>query len=67
MGEKRHAYRIFFVGKPEGKRSIGKPRCRWVDNIKGDLKLMGWGLVGWIILTWDMEKCWGHVNVVTDV
>jgi hypothetical protein len=33
MGEKRNAYRIL-VGKPEGKRSLGRPRCRWVDNIK---------------------------------
>jgi hypothetical protein len=66
MGKKRYAYRVF-VGKPEGKRSIGKRRCRWVDNIKVDLKLMGRGLVGWIILTWGMDKCWGLVNVVKDV
>jgi hypothetical protein len=47
------------VGKREGKRSIGKSKCRWVDNIKVDFKLLGWGLVGWIILMWDMDKCWG--------
>jgi hypothetical protein len=43
-GEKRNAYRIL-VGKPEGKRPLGKPRCRWVDNIKMDL---GQDQVVWI-------------------
>jgi hypothetical protein len=42
MGEKRNACRIL-VGKPEGKRPLGKPRCRWVDNIKMDLREIGWG------------------------
>jgi hypothetical protein len=37
MGDKRNAYRIL-VGKPEGKRPLGRPRCRWVDNIKMDLR-----------------------------
>jgi hypothetical protein len=37
MGEKRNAYRIL-VGKPEGKRSLGRPRCWWVNNIKMDLR-----------------------------
>jgi hypothetical protein len=37
MGEKMNAYRIM-VGKPEGKRSLGRPTCRWVDNIKMDLR-----------------------------
>jgi hypothetical protein len=40
MGEKRSAYRIL-VGKPEGKRPLGTSRCRWVDNIKMDLREMG--------------------------
>jgi hypothetical protein len=41
MGEKRNAYKIF-VGKPEGKRPLGRPRRRWVDNIKMDLRQIGW-------------------------
>jgi hypothetical protein len=42
MGEKINAYRIL-VGKPEGRRPLGRPRCRWVDNIKMDLRdRMGW-------------------------
>jgi hypothetical protein len=39
-GEKRHAYRIL-VGKPEGKRPLGRPKRRWVDNIKMDLREIG--------------------------
>jgi hypothetical protein len=41
MGEKRNACRIL-VGKPEGKRPLGRPRRRWVDNVKMDLIGMGW-------------------------
>jgi hypothetical protein len=40
-GEKRNAYRIF-LGKPDGKRPLGRPRCRLVDNIKMDLREVGW-------------------------
>jgi hypothetical protein len=41
MGETRNAYRIL-VGKPEGKRPLGRPRRRWVDNIKINLREIGW-------------------------
>jgi hypothetical protein len=41
-GEKRNAYWLL-VGKPEGKRPLGRPRCRWVDIIRMDLEEVGWG------------------------
>jgi hypothetical protein len=47
MGEKRNAYRIW-VGKPEGRRLLGRPRCRWVDNIKMDLREIEWDGVDWV-------------------
>jgi hypothetical protein len=48
MGEKGNAYRIL-VGKPEGKRLLGRPRRRWEDNIKMDLREIGWGGMYWIM------------------
>jgi hypothetical protein len=48
-GEKRNAYRIL-VGKPEGKRPLGRPGRRWVDNIKMDLRKIEWGGMDWIVL-----------------
>jgi hypothetical protein len=47
MGEKRNAYRIL-VGKPEGRRPLGRPRCRWEDNIKMDLREIGRGVMDWM-------------------
>jgi hypothetical protein len=44
MGEKRNAYRIL-VGKPEGRRPLGRPRGRWEDNIRMDLREIGWGVM----------------------
>jgi hypothetical protein len=49
MGEKRYTYRLL-MGKPEGKRPLGRPRHRWVDNIRMDLGEVGWGDVDWICL-----------------
>jgi hypothetical protein len=54
-GEKRNAYRLL-VGKPEGKRQLGRPRHRWVDNIRMDLGEMGWGDVDWIGLAQDRNS-----------
>jgi hypothetical protein len=52
MGEKRNACRIL-VGKPEGRRPLGKPRRRWMDNIKMDLREIGWDDVDWVDLAQD--------------
>jgi hypothetical protein len=49
MADKINAYRIL-AGKPEGKSPMGRPRCMWVDNIKMDLRQIGWD--GWIGLMW---------------
>jgi hypothetical protein len=54
-GEKRNAYRIL-VGNPEGKRPLRRPRCRWVDNIKIDLREIGWDDVDWIYLAEDRDQ-----------
>jgi hypothetical protein len=44
------------VGKPEGKRPLGRPRRRWEDNIKTDLREIGWGGMGWIHLAHDRDQ-----------
>jgi hypothetical protein len=63
MGEMRNAQQIF-VGKPEGKRPLVKPRCRWEDNIRMDLKELGWEDVVWIHLTQDGDQWQAVVNMV---
>jgi hypothetical protein len=52
MGEKMNAYQIL-VGKPEGKRQLGRPRRRWVGNIKMDLREIRWGGMKWVDLAQD--------------
>jgi hypothetical protein len=52
MGEKRNEYRIL-VGNPEGKRPLGRPRRRWVDNIKMDLREIVWDGMDWTDLAQD--------------
>jgi hypothetical protein len=58
MAEKRNAYRIL-VGKPEEKRPLGRPRCRWVDNLKINLREIGWDGVDWIDMAQDREPVEG--------
>ena len=55
MGEERGAYRVL-VGKPEGKRPLGRPRRRWVDNIRMDIQEVGCGYVDWIGLAQDRDR-----------
>jgi hypothetical protein len=66
MEEKRTVYRLL-VGKPEGKRPIGRPRWRWVDNIRMDLGEVGWGNVDWIRLAQDQDKWRALVKVVMNL
>jgi hypothetical protein len=66
MGEKRNAYRLL-VGKPEGRRSLGRPRRRWVDNIRMDLADVGWGDVDWISLAQDRDRWRALVNSVLNL
>jgi hypothetical protein len=65
-GEKRNAYRIL-VGKPEGKRPIGRPRHRWVDNIKMDLREIGWNGLNWIDLAQNRDRWRALVNMVMNL
>jgi hypothetical protein len=61
MGETRNAYRIL-VGKPEGRRSLGISRNRWVDNIKMDLGEIGWDGIDWIDLAQNRDQRRALVN-----
>jgi hypothetical protein len=61
MGEKRNVYRLL-VGKPEGKRPLGRPRRRWMDNIKMDLLEIGVSVVDWIGLAQDRYRWRALVN-----
>jgi hypothetical protein len=55
------------VGKPEGKRSLGRPRYRWEDNIKMSLQEVGCGSMDWIELAQDSIRWWALVNAVMNL
>jgi hypothetical protein len=66
MGERRGAYRAL-MGKPVGRRPLGRPRYRWENNIKMDLREVGWGGMDWINLAHDRDRCWALVNMVMNL
>jgi hypothetical protein len=66
MGAKRNAYRIL-VGKPEGKRPLGRPRNGWEDDIKMDLGEIGWGGMDWINLSENRDQYWVLVNMIMNL
>jgi hypothetical protein len=66
LGEKRNANRLL-VGKPEGKRPLGRPRSRWVDNLKMDLVEVGWGDVDWIGLARNRDMLRALANSVLNL
>jgi hypothetical protein len=66
IGEKGNAYRIL-VRKSEEKRPLGRPRRRWVDNIKMDLRDTRWGVMDWIDLAQDRDQYRALVNMVINL
>jgi hypothetical protein len=66
MGEKRNAYRLL-VGKPEGRRILGRPKRKCLDNIRMDLVEVAWGDVDWIGLAQDRDRWRALVNSVLNL
>jgi hypothetical protein len=66
MGEKRNVYRLF-VGKPEGRRPLGRPKLRWLDSIRMDIVEVGWGEVDWVGLAQDRDRWRALVNSILNL
>jgi len=66
MGEGRDTYRVL-VGKPEGKRPLGRPKHRWEDNIKMEPQEVGCGGMDWIELAQDRDRWWALMNAVMNL
>jgi hypothetical protein len=66
MGERRNACKIL-MGKPEGKRPLGRPRHKWVDNIKMDLREIGWDGMDRIVLAENRDQWRALVNMVMNL
>jgi hypothetical protein len=66
MGEKRNVYRLL-VGKPEGKKPLGRPRRSWIDNIKIDLLEIGLSVVDWMGVAQDRFRWTALVNEVMNI
>jgi hypothetical protein len=68
MGETRNIYiYMILVGKPEGNRPLGRPRHRWVDNMKMDLREIGWDGIDWIELAQDRNQWRALVNTAMNL
>ena len=66
LGERRGAYRVL-MGKPEGKKPLRRPRCRWKDNIKVDLQEVGWGGMDWFDMAQDRDRWRACANAVMNL
>jgi hypothetical protein len=66
MGEERKVYKIL-VGKPEGRRPLGRPRRRWEDGVRMDVREIGLGGVDWIQLAQDRDRWWVVVSAVMNL
>jgi hypothetical protein len=66
MGERRAVYRVL-VGKPEGKKPLGRPRRRWKDNIRMDLQGVGCGCEDWTGLAQNRDRWWELVSAVMNL
>jgi len=66
MGEGRGAYRVL-VGRPEGKRPLGRSRHRWEDNIRMDLREIGWEGVNWIHVVQDRDQWQALANMAMNL
>jgi hypothetical protein len=66
MGEKRNGY-MGSVGKPEGKRPLGRARQRWEGNIKMDLRERGWGGMHWIHVAQDRDPWRARVSTIMNI
>jgi len=66
MGEETGVYRVL-LGKPEGKRPLGRPGRRWMDNIRTDLQEVGCGYMDWIGLAQDRDGWRTHVSAVINL
>jgi len=66
MGEEKGVYRVL-LGKPEVRRPLGRPRCRWVDNIRVDLQGVGCGFMDWIGLAQDRDRWRKLVSAVMNL
>jgi hypothetical protein len=64
--QKRNGYALS-MGKPEGKRPLGKSRHRWGNNIRTDLGVLGWGVLDWIHLALDMDQWRALLNTIMNL